>query len=158
MEKMKLPCLSSLCIGNALLKMFFSRLLFLVLCVVGGAIACDVRSGAAEESGRLIAVEIGYDLLFSLGEYHELSREEEKSGADINAKIIPVVEGVISGFEHERERYCSLAVSSGQQPEQGRIDRINSHIDTFSTELTIRKKAVELEHLLQKQEKLLMEK
>ena len=133
-------------------------LLALTFCIVITGNTRAAEDPALDNNEGILVVDVCYDLLFALGEYHELTREERQEEISVNARIVPVIERIISGFRGERDRYQTLAIEAGQQPTKERLEKINSHIIIFDTELTIRAKELEFETLRRKQRRLFMEK
>lgn len=135
-----------------------SALLVLTLCMVITGNTSAAKDPALDKDEGILVVDVCYDLLLALGEYHELTEEEKQDSVSVNARIVPVIERIINVFRRERERYQTLAIEAGQQPSKERLEKINNHITTFDTELMIRVKELEFETLRRKQRRLFMEK
>ncbi len=109
-----------------------------------------------QQGSEIVVVDINSELLFALGEYNELTREEKQQAVSVQDRIIPVVERIIKGFSLELENCQSLAARAGKSFDPVWEEKINRHIANFETELMVRKKALEFEMLRRKQRQLLL--
>ena len=105
-----------------------------------------------------MVVNIGYDLLLALGEYHELTEIEKHKSVFVDDSLVLVILRIITGFQHEKENYRNLMNRAATEIDNGILLRIDKHISTFKTELMVRRKALEFELLRQKQRQLFLEK
>jgi hypothetical protein len=131
---------------------------YVVLFWVGFADYClAATDSSAGQGNEIVVVDINSELLFALGEYHELAREEKQQSVFVQEKIILVIERIIKGLTMELENCQNLAARAGQPFDPVWTEKINRHIANFETELTVRKKALEFELLRRKQHQLLLE-
>jgi len=136
-------------VGWAVFVLFFS---------VGAADQClAAPESSASQGGEIVVVDINSELLFALGEYHELSREEKQQAVFIQDRIIPVIKRIINGFTLEMENCQNLAARAGKPFDPVWEEKINRHIVNFETELKVREKALEFELLRRKQRQMLLE-
>ena len=129
----------------------------LVLSIIIMGSQCMANSSPTGEDKGILVVDINSELLFALGEYHELTEEEKQKAVFVQDRLVPVIERIIIGFKKEHQNYLFLAERAGEPLEAVWTDKINSHIASFETELMVRKKALEFELLRRKQRQMLFE-
>lgn len=114
--------------------------------------------GSARADEGIVVVDVGYDLLMDLAEYQELMEAEQQRVEGVNGRLVPVIDRIIKGFNHERDNYLAVVRRAGKKPDQEKLSRIDAHIETFGTELLVREKAHEYEELRRMQRRMLLEK
>lgn len=130
---------------------------WLVLSVIIMGSQCVANSSSTGKDKGILVVDINSELLFALGEYHELTEEEKQKEVFVQDRLVPVIERIITGFKKEHQNCLLLAARAGEPLEPVWTERINSHISTFESELMVRKKALEFELLRRKQRQMLFE-
>lgn len=136
---------------------FASALPTLVLTGIILASQCSAESLFTGKDKEILVVDINSELLFALGEYHELTVAEAQQSVFVQDRLVPVIERIISGFQKEHQNCITLAEHAGKPLGVILTDKINTHIATFESELKVRKKALEFELLRRKQRQMLLE-
>ena len=97
-------------------------------------------------------VNISYTLFSALAEYAELTQAENSQHLDVNEKIIPVLETILQEYEQELQKYMLLLNENSNQELQSKVNKLVQYAKDFQKELIYRKKVVELNQLIKKQQ------
>ena len=120
---------------------------------IGPAIAQESRNGS--NSDEIVAVDIPYDLFLTLARYEDLT-EAERQGRPVAAELIPVIETIVEALETEREKFrLILAQGLSDRDLRRRLAQLDRLIHDYENELRYRRKALELDRLLERQKSLI---
>jgi hypothetical protein len=120
---------------------------------IGPAIAQESPNGS--NGDEIVAVDIPYDLFLSLARYEYLT-EAERQGQHVAAELVPVIDTIVEALETEREKFqLILAQGLSDRDLRRRLAQLNRLIHDYENELRHRRKALELDRLLEQQKSLI---
>ena len=120
---------------------------------LGPAIAQESPNGS--NGDEIVAVDIPYDLFLSLARYEDLT-EAERQGQRVATELVPVIDNIVEALETEREKFkLILAQGLSDRDLRRRLAQLNRLIHDYENELRYRRKALELDRLLEQQKSLI---
>ena len=128
-------------------------LLSLLIVIPSQFIVMPVFAENTQNSDQsVIEFDVPYELFAALSDYHDLTQSEEKQHLIVDEEIILVITEIIYFFEEERQKYLNIQNISDKMKKN--LEKMDAYLADFRNELLFRKKVVEFRILLEKQQKL----